>query len=157
MQYLQTLHSYIDTCSMSLNELSKRYILMCVILCFCIAGIYVLMFSNIIRTFIHTIFLSALLLVAFSLAFYMAFFRPEMEFSRSPHSTPGRSILTVLTYVTGNIEYNGLFSLSHDGGQPMEIPFLPISSLLWIVFIIIMLIVLVNMLVSQLHDIELLY
>ena len=101
-------------------------------------------------TFFHTALLSALLLVAFSLAFHMAFYQPGMDFT--PLSHPGQAILTVLTYVTGGADYNGLFSLSHENisrEEHLEIPYLTISILLWVTFLIIMIILLANMLVSE--------
>lgn len=108
------------------------------------------MFENIIVTFVHTIFLSVLLLIAFSLAFYMAFFSPGLDFT--PFSNPGLSLFTVLTYVTAETDFSGLFSLSFDGNDNTrrgDLPFLPISVVLWTTFIIIMIILLINMLVSQ--------
>ena len=100
-------------------------------------------------TFMHTVFLSVLLLIAFSLAFYMAFFQPGMNFT--PLSNPGQSILSVMSYIVGAVDYNGLFSLSHENlskDEHLEVAYLPISILLWIVFLVIMVILLVNMLVS---------
>ena len=81
----------------------------------------------------------------------MAFFLPGMDLS--PFYNPGLSILTVLTYVTGAVDYTGLFSLSHvklSEEEHIEIPFLPISIILWIIFLFVMVILLVNMLVRDL-------
>ena len=115
------------------------------------------MFENIIRTFLHTILLTALLLIAFSIAFYMAFYDPSIDFA--PFSNPGRSILSVLTYISSGLDYNGLFSYSHQSiseEEHRQLPFLPASVLLWITFLIIMIILLINMLASlyykQIHD-----
>lgn len=111
------------------------------------------MFENIIVTFSHTIFLSVLLLVAFSVAFYMAFFSPGIKFT--PYSNPGLSVFSSMTYATGNVEFNNLFSLSHSGDSHQDLPFLPVSVMLWITFLIIMIILLINMMVRDLfmsHD-----
>ena len=81
----------------------------------------------------------------------MAFFHFGMNFT--PLANPARSLLTVLTYLTGGADYNGLFSLSHDSiseEDHRQLPFLPVSVLLWITFLIIMIILLINMLVKKL-------
>lgn len=105
------------------------------------------MFENIIVTFSHTIFLSVLLLMAFSVAFYMAFFIPGIE--PTPFSNPGLSLFSTMTHATGNVDFNGLFMLSYDGDDDQELPFLPVSIMLWITFLIIMIILLINMLVRD--------
>jgi len=48
---------------------------------FPLTGIYVLMFINILYTFLRTVMLSFLLVIAFSLTFYMAFFEPGITVS----------------------------------------------------------------------------
>lgn len=107
------------------------------------------MFGNIIVTFIRIVLLSFLLLVAFSLTFYMAFYRPGAEFFTSPFYNPAQTFLTVLTYSLGGADYNGLFALSHEGEiNLVQPPFLTVSIILWILFLIFMLILLINMLVS---------
>ena len=131
--------------SLSMNILQCFHI---IVLILSNTGIYVLMFENIIVTFSHTVFLSVLLLIAFSVAFYMAFFSPGIEFT--PFSNPALSFFSTMTYATGNVEFNDLFSLSHDGNQQRDIPFPPVSIMLWITFLIIMIILLINMLVRDL-------
>ena len=42
-----------------------------------VTGIYVLMFINIIQSFLKIAFLALLLVIAFALAFYMLFFEPD--------------------------------------------------------------------------------
>ena len=107
------------------------------------------MFGHILSTFFRTILLSLLLLIAFFLAFYMAFHVPGTDFSASPFFSPAQTFLTAMTYVTGGGDYNGVFGLSHNRGEVLETPpFLPVSVILWIGFLIIMVILLVNMLVS---------
>ena len=108
------------------------------------------MFGHMTKTLIQAAFLSLLLLIAFSLSFYMAFFRPGMEFESSPFFHPAQTFLTVMTYAFGGAEYNGIFALSHDTGTTtlVEPPFLPVSVLLWFFFLAAVLILLINMLVS---------
>ena len=118
---------------------------------FCTAGIYILMFGDIFLTFIRTLLLLLLLLFAFFLAFFMAFHVPGTEFASSPFASPGQTMVTVWTYVTGGGDYNSLFRLSHEprGSELVtRRPFLPISILLWIIFLIMMVILFINMLVS---------
>ena len=60
-------------------------------------------------------------------------------------------MMSVLTYITGGADYNGLFSFSHQSisaEQHRQLPFLPASVLLWITFLIIMIVLLINMLAS---------
>lgn len=118
------------------------------VLLFYPVGIYILMFGHILSTFIRTILLSLLLLVAFFLAFYMAFHVPGTDSSASPFFSPAQTFLTAMTHVTGEVDYNGVFGLSYTRGQMIQSPpFLPVSVILWIAFLIIMVILLVNMLV----------
>ena len=79
----------------------------------------------------------------------MAFFFPGLPFASL--STPGLSILSVLAYITGSADFNGVFALSEglDGTNLVPIPFLPISIMLWITFVIVMVVLLINMLVSH--------
>lgn len=115
------------------------------------------MFELMIKTFIQATLLFFPILIAFSLAFYMAFNLPGMTIS--PFGNHIRSIVTVLTYSLGGADYNALFALSHVEGEGSAldqlrdrlIPFPITSGILWVLFLIVMLILLVNMLVS-LHD-----
>ena len=50
-----------------------------------LTGIYVVMFVDIFYTFCRLFFLSTLLVIAFSLAFYMAFYEPALEVSAAPY------------------------------------------------------------------------
>ena len=116
---------------------------------FCTTGIYILMFGNILTTFIRTVLLSFLLLVAFFLAFYMAFYLPARAFSSSPFASPDRTLLSVLSYFTIGADYNEMFGLSHErGSRIVTTHYLFISVILWISFLIIMVVLFINMLVS---------
>ena len=76
----------------------------------------------------------------------MAFLHPGLSFA--PLSTPGLSILSVLAYMTGAADFNGVFALSEGlGKSSVPIPFLPISIMLWITFVFVMVVLLINMLV----------
>ena len=110
------------------------------------------MFGYMIKTFVQALFLSVPILIAFTLAFHMAFYSPGVEFS--PFSDPAQTIVTVLSYSLGLADYNVLFALSQEGEmdnvRPKEnlVPFPVASTILWVLFLIVMLILLVNMLVS---------
>ena len=70
---------------------------------------------------------------------------------RSPFSTPGRSLLKIMTMTTGEFDFDSIFRQDPTGASDDadEIPFPPISFMLWIVFVIIMPILLTNMLVCM--------
>ena len=63
---------------------------------FPLTGIYVLMFVNILYTFLRTVMLSFLLVIAFSLTFYMAFFEPGITVSTQQYLRRTVSIPLVL-------------------------------------------------------------
>lgn len=119
-----------------------------------LTGIYVVMFVDIFYTFCRLFFLSLLLVIAFGLAFYMAFYEPILM--RQPFSTPARALLKTMTMTTGEFEFDGIFRQSPGGAEAAslqgEIPFPPISYILWIVFIILMPILLTNLLVGLAVD-----
>ena len=72
---------------------------------------------------------------------------------RQPFSTPARSLLKTMTMTTGEFEYDGIFRQAPGGIDPgttvREIPFPPVTYILWIVFIILMPILLTNLLVCN--------
>jgi len=115
-------------------------------------GIYVLMFLSICWTFLKAVILFALLVLAFSLAFYMIFFEPQYQ--RSPFSSPGRAILKGMTMTTGDFDFDSLFRLSPNGEKEGvdDISFPAITVILWMIFIILMPILLTNMLVGLAVD-----
>lgn len=117
-------------------------------------GIYVLMFFDIFYTFWKLFILTGLLLIAFGLSFYMAFFQPGVLFSRSPFSDPARSILKTMTMTTGEFEFDNIFQQTPGGVNsvdqiPEQIPFQVVSYLLWMIFLILMPILLTNLLVGH--------
>ena len=72
---------------------------------------------------------------------------------RQPFSTPARSLLKTMTMTTGEFEYDGIFRQAPGGIDAAmmvrEIPFPPVTYILWIVFIILMPILLTNLLVCN--------
>ena len=71
---------------------------------------------------------------------------------RSSFATPGRAIVKTMTMTTGEFEYDAIFRQfpggAEDGSITDEIPFPPVSFLLWIIFLVLMPILLTNLLVS---------
>ena len=73
---------------------------------------------------------------------------------RSSFASPGRSIVKTITMTTGEFEYDSIFRQAPGGveaddvNELGEVPYPPISYLLWIAFIILMPILLTNLLVS---------
>lgn len=70
---------------------------------------------------------------------------------RSPFATPARAIVKTMTMTTGEFEFDGIFR-QVPGGLGMnfpEIEFVPISFILWIIFLILMPILLMNLLVCH--------
>ena len=69
---------------------------------------------------------------------------------RTPFSSAARTLLNIMTMTTGEFDYSGIFRLAPTGTHDTfeEIPFPPVSYILWIVFIILMPILLTNLLVS---------
>ena len=119
-------------------------------------GIYILMFLNIFYTFWKLIILTALLVIAFSLSFYMVFNEPGILFSRSPFADPARSILKTMTMITGELDFDAIFKQTPGGvltadDVPGQVPFPEVSYMLWIIFLILMPILLSNLLVCPLE------
>ena len=59
--------------------------------------------------------------------------------------------MKTMTMTTGEVDFNSILRLFPEGGNDgtvMEVPYLEVSYLLWIIFIIIMPILLSNLLVS---------
>ena len=110
------------------------------------------MFVDIFYTFWKLIVLTALLVMAFSLSFYMVFNEPGILFSRSPFADPARSILKTMTMITGELDFNAIFKQTPGGvltadDVPGQVPFPEVSYMLWIIFLILMPILLSNLLV----------
>lgn len=69
---------------------------------------------------------------------------------RSPFSTPARSLLKTISMSTGEQEFDSIFHQEASGGRDVlaDVPFPPVSSIMWILFVIFIPILLTNMLVS---------
>ena len=130
-------------------------------------GVYVLMFQNVIYSFLKMLLLGLLLIIAFGLAFYMLFRTPSqvvcdffpsllggsvtcqyllyVSFQRTPFATPARALIKTMTMPLANFDFDGMFHLSDSED---EIAYVGASYLMWIVFVIILAILFQNLLVS---------
>ena len=68
---------------------------------------------------------------------------------RSPFSTAGRSIVKTVSMCTGELEFDSIFHQEPSGERDdlSDVPFPPVSYLLWTAFIVFIPILLINMLV----------
>ena len=72
---------------------------------------------------------------------------PTLSWQRDTFSTPAYAIFKTMAMSTGEIDFDPNFHISRDAAEP-ELPFLPVTAILWIIFISVMPILYVNMLVS---------
>lgn len=114
-----------------------------------LTGIYVVMFLDIFYTFMRMVLLSLLLVLSFSFAFYMLFYKPDLQVL-TPFASPGRTIIKTMTMTTGEFEFDTIFQQGGDSTE--DVPFFPVSVILWIIFIILMPILLTNLLVGLAVD-----
>lgn len=68
---------------------------------------------------------------------------------RSPFSNTGIAIIKALSMTSGDYDFDSFFhfSPSGDSDDQEDVPFLPVAIVIWILFIILMPILLINMLV----------
>ena len=72
----------------------------------------------------------------------------------SPFATPGLSIIKAMTMAVGEMDFEEIYRLTSGGVSdidevPTPIPYTGVSILLWIFFLILMPILLMNLLVSD--------
>ena len=74
-----------------------------------------------------------------------------LNLQRSPFQNPGIAIAKVLSMTAGSFEFGDTFRRDSSGGsdEEDELLFLPISYILWIIFVILMPVLLNNLLVSN--------
>lgn len=109
------------------------------------------MFEILLKRFIKVIILSGLLVMTFSLTFYLAFNQLDPLFRVSPFASPLNSIWKTMTMMTGELDYESIFRQA-SGGSDTEVPGLPfpeIAYILWFLFLILMPVLLNNLLVSN--------
>ena len=109
------------------------------------------MFVVLLQRFFKAIVLTSLLVLMFALAFYLAFNQFDPLFRQSPFSSVHNSLWKMMTMITGEMDYEGIFRQSSGGTEDQipELPFPEISYLLWIIFLIMVPILLNNLLVNN--------
>ena len=94
--------------------------------------------------------------IQLSLSPYQSLSLSLPQFQRTSFATPARSLLKTITMTTGEFEFDSIFRQAPGGVEFKEInmlgeiPYPPISYMLWIAFIILMPILLTNLLVGLL-------
>ena len=110
------------------------------------------MFEILLKRFVKVIILTGLLVLTFSLAFYLTFNQLDPLFRASPFASPLNSIWKTMTMMTGELDYESIFRQA-SGGSDTQIPGLPfpeLSYILWVLFLVLMPILLNNLLVCAL-------
>jgi transient receptor potential cation channel subfamily A protein 1 len=100
------------------------------------------------------VIIAFLFVVAFSLAFYMILFKPVLHnqiINMSPFRTPGLSIIKTVVMTIGEFEYDDVFANTNDDNNQLT-DFASLAYLLWILFLVMMPILLVNLLVALAVD-----
>ena len=112
---------------------------------FPLIGIYILMYVDILFTFLKIVVMALFFLMAFGIAFYMAL----LQKGRGCYafSNPLKSLLKTLTMTTGEFEYDSIFE---DPNQPLH--YYVSAIVIWVVFIVMMPILLMNLLVGLAVD-----
>lgn len=108
-------------------------------------GIYIFMYVHIAFTFLKILLIAVLFALAFGLAFYMSLWQENR--TCYAFRNPIRSFLKTLTMTTGEFEYDSIFE---DATNPLYY-YIP-SVIMWVLFIIMMPILLMNLLVGLAVD-----
>lgn len=103
-------------------------------------GIYVVMFTSILFTFMKFFLIFVLFLVAFALAFYTL-----LKDQQNAFSNPGRSIVKTGVMMIGEFDFDDLFN-----SDSVSVP--GVTWFLFIVFLIIMTLILMNLLIGLAVD-----
>ncbi|KAI6660993.1 Transient receptor potential cation channel [Oopsacas minuta] len=112
---------------------------------FPLIGIYILMYVDILFTFLKIVVMALFFLVAFGMAFYMSLLQENR--GCYAFSNPLKALLKTLTMTTGEFEYDSIFE---DPSQPL---FYYVSAIImWVIFIVMMPILLMNLLVGLAVD-----
>lgn len=109
------------------------------------------MLEILLKRFLKTIILTSFLVVMFALTFYLTFNQIDPSFAVSPFSFFHTSLWKMMTMITGEMDYEGIFRQSSSGTLDPDppLPFPAISYVLWIAFLITIPILLNNMLVCK--------
>ena len=111
-------------------------------------GIYVIMFFDILKTFCKFIPVLLVFLVAFGLGFHQLIgtWALDVENGASPYQKEGSTFVKTLVMMTGEFEFDGLFY-----GE-VEQPYFNLTMILFVVFVVIMTIIVMNLLIGLAVD-----
>lgn len=112
---------------------------------FPLIGIYILMYVDILFTFLKIVVMALFFLVAFGMAFYMSLLQENR--GCYAFSNPLKALLKTLTMTTGEFEYDSIFE---DPSQPLY--YYVSAIIMWVIFIVMMPILLMNLLVGLAVD-----
>ena len=108
-------------------------------------GIYILMYVDILFTFLKIVVMALFFLIAFGMAFYMALLQESRDCYA--FSNPIKAFLKTLTMTTGEFEYDSIFE------NPQQPLYYYVSAIIiWVLFIVMMPILLMNLLVGLAVD-----
>lgn len=105
-------------------------------------GIYVIMFFDILKTFLRFAIVFLIFIVAFGLGFHL------LLINQTPFQSVHTSLLKTFVMMTGEFEYEGIFHT--DGNGDLEFPTL--TFFFFLVFLVIMSIIVVNLLIGLAVD-----
>ncbi|KAL3321286.1 hypothetical protein Ciccas_000042 [Cichlidogyrus casuarinus] len=115
-----------------------------------IFGVYTILFFRILERFLVYIWLFAVFILSFSIAFY-ALLRNQLAFS-----SLGEAFMKTSVMMIGELDFGTVFDnrFSEDIPLPIEnqVPYVELTYLFWIVFLLVMCIILVNMMIAMAVD-----
>ncbi|XP_023336897.1 transient receptor potential cation channel subfamily A member 1 homolog isoform X3 [Eurytemora carolleeae] len=109
-------------------------------------GIYVLMFSDVLQTFLKVSVIIALFVLAFSFGFY------ALVADQAPFGNGWYSIMKTFVMTIGELEYADLFFADESGGNNTSVTYELSTFAFFFVFVIIMPIIITNLLVGLAVD-----
>ena len=109
-------------------------------------GIYVVMFADVLRTFLKVSSVVILFVVAFSLGFYSLL--ENQEYFRGL----SKSIMKTFVMTAGELEYSTMFFPEENEDNDNEVPYEKTTTLFFISFVITMPIIVMNLLVGLAVD-----
>lgn len=105
-------------------------------------GIYVVMFTDIFGTFLRFFTVFLLFIIAFALGFY------TVLRNQGPFSSPSSSLLKTTVMMIGELEFDNIF----HSGDPSMLPYPEVTYVLFVLFLILMTILVMNLLLGLAVD-----
>jgi len=115
-------------------------------------GIYVLMFTEVLRTLVTVLAVFSILIIGFGLSFYSLLKVPDNLASNPDGNTAfnhvGTGLVRTLVMMIGELDYRATFTEKFADGAKKYLPYKGMSYVLFGLFVVIMTIVVMNLLVS---------